>query len=77
MDAFPGYTFFDKTKQILCVMQVVEDAEGSTTNWKSVMPHEDDEVIDINGDGKNDNDGESTDASVKDTWFKKRETSGI
>jgi hypothetical protein len=26
MDAFPGYTYFDKTKKVLCVIQVVEDS---------------------------------------------------
>ena len=26
MDAFPGYTMFDKSKKVLCAMQVVDDA---------------------------------------------------
>jgi hypothetical protein len=26
MDAFPGYTMFDKTKKVLCAMQVIDDA---------------------------------------------------
>ena len=39
MDAFPGYTMFDRTKQVLCVIQIVEDAKSGTTTRKSVMPH--------------------------------------
>lgn len=40
MDAFPGYTMFDRTKKVLCVMQVVEDAVAGSEIGKSVMPHE-------------------------------------
>ena len=56
MDAFPGYTYFDNKKKVLCVIQVVEDVTGSTTKWNTVMPHTENEDIDINGDGVNDND---------------------
>ena len=37
MDAFPGYTYFNKTKKVLCVIQVVEDNESSETVWTTVM----------------------------------------
>lgn len=37
MDAFPGYTYFDKSKQVLCVIQVVEDSLAATTTGHSVM----------------------------------------
>ena len=37
MDAFPGYTAFDKTKKVLCVIQVVEDAADADKEVKSVM----------------------------------------
>lgn len=37
MDAFPGYTAFDKTKKVLCVIQVVEDASDADKEVKSVM----------------------------------------
>ena len=37
MDAFPGYTYFNNKKQVLCVIQVVEDAEGSNVAYESVM----------------------------------------
>lgn len=51
MDALPGYTYFNPTKKVLCVIQVVEDAEGTTTEIQSVMPHIEDEVIE---ESKND-----------------------
>lgn len=44
MDAFPGYTYFDKTKKVLCVIQIIEDATGATTNWSTVMGHTADET---------------------------------
>ena len=74
MDAFPGYTYFDKKKKVLCVIQVVEDATGSTTNWDTVMPHKDKEKIDINGDDEDDNNGASTKDAVKDSYFAKVST---
>ena len=37
MDAFPGYTYFDKSKQVLCVIQVVEDSLAATATSGSVM----------------------------------------
>ena len=37
MDAFPGYTYFDKSKQVLCVIQVVEDSLSATAEGHSVM----------------------------------------
>lgn len=43
MDAFPGYTYFDNTKKVLCVMQIIEDSEASTVTWKSVMGHPENE----------------------------------
>ena len=39
MDAFPGYTMFDRTKKVLCVIQIVEDATAGTESRKSVMGH--------------------------------------
>lgn len=39
MDAFPGYTIFDRTKKVLCVIQTVEDATAGTTTRHSVMKH--------------------------------------
>ena len=45
MDAFPGYTMFDRTKKVLCVIQVVEDATAGSEIRKSVMEHTNSEVI--------------------------------
>lgn len=45
MDAFPGYTYFDQTRKVLCVIQVIEDAEGKEENIHSVMGHKDGEEI--------------------------------
>ena len=39
MDAFPGYTYFDRTKKVLMVMQVIEDAKAGNEVRKSVMGH--------------------------------------
>ena len=63
MDAMPGYTYFDKKKKVLCVIQVVEDSEAAEVKWDTVMPHTDDEVIDINMNGVDDKE----DAATKDS----------
>lgn len=39
MDAFPGYTMFDNTHKVLCVIQVVEDAQAGSVATNSVMKH--------------------------------------
>lgn len=46
MDAFPGYTYFNKTKKVLCVIQVIEEQPTSETEteddnngWATVMGH--------------------------------------
>lgn len=39
MDAFPGYTMFDRTKQVLCVIQIVEDAVAGSETSNTVMGH--------------------------------------
>jgi hypothetical protein len=40
MDAFPGYTYFDNTKKVLCVIQIVEEPDDSSDDVKkSVMKH--------------------------------------
>ena len=38
MDAFPGYTMFNKTRKVLCAIQIVEDAIGSTDAITTVFP---------------------------------------
>ena len=39
MDAFPGYTMFDRKHKVLCVIQVVEDAVAGNETKNSVMAH--------------------------------------
>ena len=44
MDAFPGYTYFDKTKKVLCVLQIVDSSILSGAGGAGdhpVMPHTD------------------------------------
>lgn len=38
MDALPGYTYFDKTREVLCVIQVVEDYSSADKKIQPVMP---------------------------------------
>ena len=39
MDALPGYTYFDKTREVLCVIQVIEDQSNADKEINPVMPH--------------------------------------
>lgn len=39
MDAFPGYTYFDRTKQVLCAIQIVDDKTTVTGEAKTIFPH--------------------------------------
>ena len=39
MDAFPGYTMFNKSKKVMCAMQILEDEVVTTTSHESVMKH--------------------------------------
>ena len=43
MDVMPGYTYFDNTKKVLCVIQTVEDTTSNASKWDSVMKHKEDE----------------------------------
>ena len=46
MDAMPGYTRFDRTKKVLCVMQVVdEEAEAATAEVDSTGTNADGEEL--------------------------------
>lgn len=45
MDAMPGYTYFDKTKKVLCVIQIVDDTDVKSTAKNSVMSHEENESL--------------------------------
>ena len=39
MDALPGYTYFDKSREVLCVIQVVEDQNNADKKINPVMAH--------------------------------------
>ena len=41
MDAFPGYTYFDKSKKVLCVLQIAGDVANAeaAAGENPVMPH--------------------------------------
>lgn len=39
MDAFPGYTYFDRKKKVLCAIQIVDDIKDSTKTSESIFPH--------------------------------------
>ena len=41
LDAFPGYTMFDKDRKVLCAMQIVNDSKTDEVDASanSVMPH--------------------------------------
>lgn len=42
MDAFPGYTYFDKSKKVMCVLQIAEGAtKAAVEGSKPVMPYND------------------------------------
>lgn len=45
MDCFPGFTYFNPTRKVLCAMQVVEDAIAGATGITTVFPHDDEEVV--------------------------------
>ena len=39
MDALPGYTYFDKSREVMCVIQIAEDVNTATKKINPVMPH--------------------------------------
>ena len=39
MDAFPGYTYFNRTKKVLCVIQIVDETKAPKSDSQSVMLH--------------------------------------
>ena len=40
MDAMPGYTYFDRTRKVLCAIQIVDDPINGAGEIKSIFPHE-------------------------------------
>ena len=46
MDAFPGYTMFEKTKKVLCAMQVINEEEAEIADPVAVTTLADSETVD-------------------------------
>lgn len=65
MDAFPGYTYFNPTRKVLCAMQIVDDTEeDEKPDIISVFPHRNTEDI---PEAENGNDsGKDADVISKD-----------
>jgi len=59
MDAFPGYTYFNRTNKVLCAIQIVDDATEAKNEAKPLFPHPTgfniDESIKDSVDGNSDN----------------------
>ena len=53
MDAFPAYTMFDKTKKVLCAMQIIDEDAAAVMANDPVLTHEDTESVDEAGDDSN------------------------
>ena len=69
MDAFPGYTYFNKTNKVLCAIQVVDDATEAKNEVKPLFPHPTgfniDESIDDSVNGTHTGEGTETDDVVQ------------
>ena len=60
MDAFPGYTYFDNTKKVLCVIQIVDERNEASKELKSVMPHPTGFEIETSTEDSTDESGEAS-----------------
>ena len=71
MDAFPGYTYFDRTKKVLCAIQVVDDSTEDFETAKTIFPHPTgfniDESIKDSVNGEYTGTGTVTDTETDDT----------
>jgi hypothetical protein len=62
MDAFPGYTYFNRTNKVLCAIQIVDDATEVKSEVKPLFPHPtgfniDESIADsVNGNVENETD---------------------
>lgn len=46
MDAMPGYTYFNKKKEVLCAIQIIDDVESVEPDLESVFIHDDEKATD-------------------------------
>ena len=59
MDAFPGYTYFNRTKKVLCVIQIVDETKAPKPDMQSVMLHRNNEGQIVPEGDKKDQDSKS------------------
>lgn len=59
MDAMPGYTYFNRKKKVLCVMQIIDET-GAAAKPDAVMRH---------GTGYSHGDANSTDVTKVDSYY--------
>lgn len=52
MDALPGYTLFDNTKKVLCVIQMIDEGDNSKADIESVMGHHEDTQMFVDDDSQ-------------------------
>jgi len=63
MDAFPGYTYFDNTKKVLCVIQIVDERNEEDKDIKSIMKHTAEIGIEANRNDSKDGDPDDKEVS--------------
>ena len=61
MDALPGYTLFDNTKQVLCVIQMIDEGDNSKADIESVMGHHEDTQKFVKDDSQDNGDVDAND----------------
>lgn len=65
MDALPGYTLFDNTKKVLCVIQMIDEGDDSKADIESVMGHHEDETS-VEDDSQDNGEVDNSDKDAKD-----------
>ena len=61
MDALPGYTLFDNTKKVLCVIQMIDEGDNSKADIESVMGHHEDTQRFVDDDSQDNGDVDAND----------------
>ena len=61
MDALPGYTLFDNTKKVLCVIQMIDESDDSKADIESVMGHHEDTQMFVDDDSQDNGDVDTND----------------
>ena len=61
MDALPGYTLFDNTKKVLCVIQMIDESDDSKADIESVMGHHEDTQMFVDDDSQDNGDVDAND----------------